>query len=277
MKQKILFSVAAISIVALSGCKPTLPGKAGEAVSQAAADAAIAEMLKDIEDPLVRQHLTKQFQVKAYRTVTDASGRGQVTTTEMVIEGESAKFRTAVSENNKPVSDLIVIGDATYVKDMKDGSWWKQVSKPEEPKDLPAGIQAPSTEEFQEKFAESKTKTSYKSLGTEACGALTCYKYEEITEGQEGKRTFWFDNKDLLLRRDEFAFGEFTTRNEYQYDGVKVNEPSPTKPVPEGRSVYEYLGFGGGATLPADIDPGSYQLPEGFDPSTFAIPSESEE
>jgi hypothetical protein len=267
MNKKSLFSLALLSVFALSGCKPSLPGAPGGAVSQQATDAAIAELLKDISDPLIRQHLTKQFQVKAYRTITDASGRGQISTTEIVVEGESAKFRTAVSEADKPVSDMIVIGDTTYVKDLKDGAWWMQTSQPEEDEALPAEVDVPSADEFKDKFAENKTKTTYTSLGTEVCGALTCYKYEEATEGQEGKRTFWFDNQELLLRREEYAFGEFATKNEYQYDNVRISQPSPTKPVPEGRSVYEYLGFGGGGSvpsLPADFNPADYQIPPDY-------------
>lgn len=267
MNKIVLFSVISFSTIVFSGCN-FLQKSATDTATQLAGQQVIEQMLKDIEDPLVRQHLAAQFQVRSYRTITDSSGRGQTSTTEVQVEGDSAKFRTIITDQGKVFSDMIVIGDTTYVKDLKDGVWWMQTGKPIQTDDAAQSTaqEAPAPDEFQRDFEEKETGTKYTSLGTETCGSLTCYKYREETEGQEGARTFWFDDQKFLLRRDEFTYGEFTTVNTYEYDNVTVNAPSPTKPVPEGKNIYQYLigNTGTGFGLPEDFDPSQYQIPEGY-------------
>jgi hypothetical protein len=78
-------------------------------------------------------------------------------------------------------------------------------------------------------------------LGEESCGTLTCYKYQEGSDADDTTRIFWFDTKDLLLRKEQTGFGEFVSVSEYSYDNINVSAPSPTKPVPEGKSIYDMM------------------------------------
>ncbi len=88
----------------------------------------------------------------------------------------------------------------------------------------------------------TKSNVTYKKLGEEACGGLTCYKYEEKQgSGDQSTRTFWFDTKELLLRKETNGYGEFKSTEEYSYDNLSVSAPSPTKEVPEGKSIYDYM------------------------------------
>lgn len=211
-----------------------------------------------VDDPLVRKHLATQANVTSYRTKTITSGFNRTTTTEVQYSGNDFKYRTIDYEAGKEISHQISIGDTVYVKDYSDNKWWKQTIKPEETseEDKPVDVK----EEY--KQLEVK-KPTYKKLVEEACGNLTCYKYQENISG--AIRVFWFDKSKFLLRKDEITFGGIKGTNEYEYDGISINAPSPTKDVPEGRSIYEYVGTSGTAPAPAPVVPPefNYSVPDG--------------
>lgn len=217
-----------------------------------------------VEDPLVRKHLATQANVTSYRTKTTVSGFSRTTTSEIQYTGTDIKYRTIESEGSKEISHLISIGDTTYVKDYSDNKWWKQTFKPEEIKE----DEKPTDVKEEYKQLEVK-KPIYKKLGEEACGNLTCYKYQETIPGA-GIRTFWFDKSKFLLRKDEFTSGGIKATNEYEYNAISITAPSPTKDVPEGRSVYEYLGAAVPAA-PTNTETTSVPtIPPGFD---YSVPA----
>ena len=238
------------SSLVFGGC--TLAQNVQQKATEQAAKSAIETMLVNIKDDVLRKHLAAQFSKMAYKIVTTSSGKGAETTTmRMEVNGSTAKFRTTSVANGKEMMDYIMIGDTTYVKDQKDGKWWKEVAKKDDKKSPAEDTFKFSPDEMKKQFEEQKEKTVYKSLGKEACGTLMCYKYEEsTTDNPEGKRTFWFDDKQYLLRKEESKFGEFTSTMVYSYDDTAVTAPSPTKDVPEGKSAFEmmYAPAGAGTT-----------------------------
>ncbi len=205
---------------------------------------------KDFEfvtDPLVRKHFVAQANQTSFRTKSLSSGRGEGTmVNEVQMKGDKFNFRTVTEDKNgKEISQMIMMGDTTYVKDYKDNKWWKEVAKPG-PTSTPTNKEVvPTPESFKDELLKKKA-VQYKQLGTEACGpsagGITCYKYQETDpENKEATRIFWFDNSKYLLRKEEMGFGEFKTTSEYSYDNIVINTPSPTKDVPEGKSIYEML------------------------------------
>ena len=214
----------------------------------------------NITDPILRKHFVAQTNVNAVRTVTMSSGKGTKDTTEHQIKGNDFRYRMKEEDGSKEISHQIIIGDTTYLKDYSDNKWWKQTAKPEA-----SPTETPETPEDLKEELAMEDPSLYKNLGTEACGSLTCYKYEQTFKDFPGKRTFWFDNKQYLLRKEESGYGEFTTKVEYSYDGISISAPSPTKDVPEGKSIYDYMYSGSQApsynvptsnpqvTLPPDI------------------------
>ncbi len=197
---------------------------------------------QDIQDKDIRKHLVAQINQPAYRVKSTSSGRGEGYTITEANIGSDFAFRTVEHDGTKEVTDMIIIGDMTYVKDYSDNSWWRQNTKetvPESERYTMPDLEklADPVEEIQKKKAASFTKG-----GQEPCGSLTCFKYEEkMEENPEATRTFWFDTKDYLLRKETFGFGEFLSTNEYSYNAQKITVPSPTKDVPEGQSIYMYL------------------------------------
>src|SRR3972149_7234394 len=198
----------------------------------------------NISDPILRKHFVSQKNVNAVRTVSQSSGKGTKDTTEYQLKGDKFFYRMMEEDGSKETSHMIMIGDTTYLKDYADNKWWKQTSKPEE---VPEGQEPPKPEDLKDELVQ-EDPALYKSLGTEACGDLNCYKYEQTFKDSPGTRTFWFDDKKFLLRKETSGYGEFTNTIEYAYDGINISAPSPTKDVPEGRNIYEYLFSGGGYT-----------------------------
>lgn len=211
--------------------KLPVPGLSGVAMRATEADFA------NIEDPTLRKHFVAQANVNSFRTVSESSGKGTKDTSEYQLKGDSFSYWMKSEDGGKEVSQVVVIGEATYVKDYSDETWWKQTAKAEE---TPQEETPVTPEDLKEAYMK-EDPALYKGLGQEACGDLTCYKYEQTYKDSPGTRTFWFDTKKYLLRKQVSGYGEFSSTVEYSYDGVSISAPSPTKDVPEGKNIYEYL------------------------------------
>jgi len=215
---------------------------------------------KDIDDPLIRKHLAAQINIGKYRIRSTSSGMGDGSEQlmEFMMKGSDVHYRMNQKTSGKDTLDMIVIGDTTYLKDYKDSSWWKQKDKPvEEGKIVADEEEKFKPQDLKEEY--TKPNTTYKSLGEEACGSLTCHKYQELDgSNKEANRTFWFDTKELLLRKEVNGFGEFSATQQYSYDNLNLGAPSPTKNVPEGKSIYDYMAAGmmGSETYPTELESG---------------------
>jgi hypothetical protein len=195
-----------------------------------------------IDDPLIRKHFAAQANQSTFRVTThaDIGTKGSSQVSEMQLVGDDMRFHSWQEIGGKKQGEMIAIGDTTYVKDAKENVWWKQTVKPEEQKEMDSQLEI-KTEDFKEEYTKDR-KMTYKKLGEESCGDLACYKYEEIDpESKEGHRIFWFDTKELLMRKEESGYGEWRGTSVYEYDGISVTAPSPVKEVPAGKSVYDYM------------------------------------
>jgi hypothetical protein len=78
---------------------------------------------------------------------------------------------------------------------------------------------------------------TYKPEGTEACGSMTCFKYEVTDTSQaDATQTVWFDNRQFLVRKWQEAAttdGQTTTTVlEVSYPGhITISKPSPVQVV----------------------------------------------
>ncbi len=219
-----------------------------------------------IEDANVRKHMVAQANKTNYRTKTYSDAAGLTFIMEVQIEGEN--FNTRDTENTPDGSESrhkVQIGNTTYIKDYSDNKWWKQTIAPEELPEEESNNIKPV--DFKEEY--SKPDLKFKDLGKEDCPSaslrLTCFKYEQLTGGPEKmayKRIFWFDDREYLLRKDQITVGEFTNSIEYSYDNIKIVAPSPTKDVPEGKSIYDYY-YGTNTPISSSLQDYSVQ-PESF-------------
>lgn len=199
---------------------------------------------KDIEDPLIRKHLAKQYSQTKMMITSSSDGMDDNSQTTITTDYRSDKdYRMHMVQmmGGKETQNMITIGDTTYLKDPKDGKWWMQKAETLTEQSKWTEVAESFTPEDIQKEVMEKTKVTYKSLGQEACGSLMCHKYEEVSGDDSSSRIFWFDTQDLLLRKEQTGYGEYTTVTEYRYDNINVSAPSPTKEVPQGKSIYDMM------------------------------------
>jgi hypothetical protein len=203
-----------------------------------------------IQDPLLRKFYVAQSNITKIRTklpVGDLPGAVMVYELETTGGISSGKSNGSVwrEQNGKKSSEYMTIGDTTYVKDYSDNKWWTQTKKPE-PVQKDTTQTAPLKQEF-ENLANQPTpdpSTVPQKIGQEPCpniSSLTCYKYSESNTfaGSTSKTIFWFDDKDYLRRKEMQENG--TGWTEYEYDNINIQAPSPTKEVPAGKDISEYM------------------------------------
>jgi hypothetical protein len=90
---------------------------------------------------------------------------------------------------------------------------------------------------------------TYKKIGKEACGNLTCFKYEVVDPSSPGKQTLWFDDKDYQLRRMRIESEGTVSDQVFAYSSVSITAPSPTKDL--GPNQYIVPGQSEPVTMPS--------------------------
>ncbi len=126
--------------------------------------------------------------------------------------------------------NMISIGNTTYTKDYTDGKWLKTTLEPTKSDASATEIK----DEFD--FNVEEDQTTYKKIGKEACGKLTCFKYQVIDPQMaelNSKEYILFDDKDYLLRKTitEGPDNNLAT-SEFDYSKITIIEPSPIKEGP---------------------------------------------
>jgi len=171
---------------------------------------------------------------------------GKKTESTMEIQGTDKSHITS-SVGGKEESNYIAIGSTTYMKDYSDNKWWKLTI---DTKDSSASGKTDWKAEFEKSVNDSTDKTTYKKIGKEACGNLTCLKYQvidpQITDSTE---YIWFDTKNFSLRKTQSETKGVLTETTFTYDGVNITAPSPVKEMTSAADTYQSLlnGQGGGA------------------------------
>lgn len=210
-------------------------------------------------DDQLKQHFVAQVNARSFRVI-QAAGDGSAETIRSEYERTPGGIRAHVTVTGTGTSanEFIYADSRLYVKDPLDNSWWTQQISPDDTDRTGVTLKDPKTEYL------AKQNLQYQSNGEEACGKDTCVKYTETNpQNQLIQRTFWFDKRSRLLRREELSFGGITTLYTYEYDGVRVDTPKETKTIAEGASIFDYVLAAGSAGLTAS---GSAQL----DPSAVA-------
>lgn len=226
----------------------------------------------DVTDPILKKYFVAQANVTAFRSKVNAF-ENVVNYSETKLNGNNFNYRSWEDKNGKISSELISIGNTTYVKDYSDNKWWKQTIKPTEVKENKQTSESKPVD-FKDEYTKDQ-KLVYKSLGEETCPNvpnLTCYKYEQ----SDTQSTIWFDKNEYLLRREASGIGNEKMIVDFEYDNISVSVPSPTKDVPEGKNIYEYLNsnISGFSQPPIQIpEQNTNVVPE--IPSTQEIPQDS--
>jgi outer membrane lipoprotein-sorting protein len=147
------------------------------------------------------------------------------TTNTTVVQVAGDRNRTKI--NAELTQETISIGNTLYTKDSERNMWYKQTS-------------AESSSFFNfdaSKIGNSdeiKGKPTYKKVGKEKCGALTCFKYQVSSPTDRNTKFFlWFDDKDYQLRKQTIESPEAKSTVTFNYDKVTIEEPSPYEELDE--------------------------------------------
>ncbi len=194
------------------------------------------DLCKYVNRTIGADYFGKSMAIKG--TTKDKSGKA---VSEMMMESEGQdKSHVVVSQDGKEITNTITIGKTTYIKDSKDGKWWKQTV--EEPK-TPDAQKAESTfdpKKLKDEFSQKEDKTTFKKIGKESCGSLTCFKYQIVNpDSTDVTEYVYFDDQEYILRKMVTVTkdGE-TSETTFEFGTAKVSEPSPTKDVPKGENIY---------------------------------------
>lgn len=154
----------------------------------------------------------------------------------MVIKSDGANSHSTITASDGPQSEVIILDGASYIKNSEDGTWMKFGD---------AGSATPVedyTPEINFEEEASKDTFSVTRVGEEACGELTCLKYQLVDTTTPDTETFvWFDTEDFKARRMTTKNAEGLSELTFSYEAVTITEPSPIVEAPnyEGMSAEE--------------------------------------
>jgi hypothetical protein len=231
----IIVAVVVLAAIGAVGYRITQNSDSVTKNASPAVKAAISACEKTLKDKdLCKFTGNYDIERQAYKMVITSSGKDGKSTATMSSDGKgNTSFSTSAAEGS---FDTVSVNNITYMKDATDGKWWKYpASDTTAPKnDNP--VSDLKIKKSDDKLA--KDTYSYKKLGKEKCGKLTCLKYQ-IIDSTRPKATdyIWFDTKDYRMQRYSSTEGAETTDMVITYTNVKINVPSPTKDFSAGPSA----------------------------------------
>ena len=217
-----------VVIAAIGGVGYYVMNKNKKTDSTAAVNAA-AKQAAAIECKTVDKDVCKFFsnwKLATSYTINSTSsspGDGTSTSTYVIAGGNSH-----ITLKGTTSYEVIAIGDTTTYTKAADGTWWKQTIKPADAANYKPDTSTTFSDDAKDDAGQPIT---YKLIGKEACGNLTCFKYQVVDPSNTtGKEYIWFDTKDYQLRRerDENNDGS-ATDSTFSYAKATVSAPSSSK------------------------------------------------
>jgi hypothetical protein len=255
----VLAVVGGAGYVVLSKNKDKISDASTKLIDTAASKQLNSACIKEIDDKDFCRFASNWSLATNYTTVITTKGADG--TNVMKLETESSdKTSMTTTTDGKETAAYITIGKTSYTKDYTDNKWTKYTSTDTDSSadtDVKSEIKI---DDFTDSDTSTVAKTEYKKIGKEACGNLTCFKYQIIDpDDQMNTQFIWFDDEDYLLRKYTGNTIDETFEMVLSYTKVTVKEPSPVKEAPnyEGMSPEELQTQFEGAqadyeTLPAE-------------------------
>ena len=241
--------IAAVVVLAVVGIAGWMVAKnSGNPPANANTDA-VREALKNAKCDSKDTDVCKFFaswKATRYFTANTTTTVGKTTNTS-TLKVDGKNYHSKI--NSQLAIETIVIGNASYTKDIKENTWYKQE------------LVEQSTTGF--RFDESELKSdggkfTYKKIGKENCGELTCFKYEVINAEDRGlKQYIWFDDQDYQLRKQTTEQKETfaKTSTTFSYNKVTISEPSPFTELRKGEMYIPGQGVINPSSIPgANMD-----------------------
>lgn len=217
--------------------KDSNTGANQSAEDKAAASAMLAACEKEVGDDDFCKYASNMGSLYSYQesftAVTTGSFGGMETTSTMKSDGKGNMH--TISTTSQGVAESISLNNVTYTKASGQNFWYR----------IPSDTTTSSDDEEEDApsydFDSSEStgpKTIYKNLGKEACGNLTCIKYQTYSEDTPNNTwTVWFDDKEFKTRKMEMIGEGYTSTTVYTYEPVTITEPSPVQDMPDYSSM----------------------------------------
>lgn len=192
-----------------------------------------AECKKEIDDKDFCKFASNWSFGGEYKITMSTSGGSEVGSFVSEVDGENSS--TVVTSADGEESRFIYLEGASYVYDPSNSVWMKYPAAAESVESL--------AEDFSDNFDFDNTdvpeaeRQTYESQGKEACGNLTCFKYQIKDPANPAFESFiWFDDDEYKMRRFMTSENGATTDATIEYVGVTISEPSPVQEYsqPEG-------------------------------------------
>ena len=154
---------------------------------------------------------------------------GQELTTTLEVESPD-RMRSVTTELVAERQAYVQLDTTSYVKDYADGIWATYTDP----------TYTPETNSIVYDFSSATSedtvlfRDNYLYVGSEACGSLTCLKYQvKDSERPNATAFLWFDNQSYLIQRYQSLDGTSQVETRYVYQPVTITAPSPVKTVSE--------------------------------------------
>jgi len=185
-----------------------------------------AELCKYINKGMAQDMSKLNYTIKT--ASTDSEGKKSNSEMKMDNKGNT---QIVSSEKGKETSNIIVMGNITYMKDFTDNKWFKMENESEDGQEMG---DMPNMESIKEEFEKQQENIEYKKIGKEACGTLTCFKYQIIDPTlTDTTQYIYFDDREYLMRKmkTEDQSG-YSYEMIFEYGPVTITAPSPVKEMP---------------------------------------------
>jgi outer membrane lipoprotein-sorting protein len=175
------------------------------------------------------------YKVQKNYSINAAAKVGDSITTITIQSNGNDKFHLKSENGDTYTYEFIGDGNAIYIR-ASDGVWWKSTDE-SLVKKMKANANRADLPEPGSDAAKSSGIT-YKKVGTEKCGNLTCSKYQ-VNDPQNGddKSYVWIDTTDYQLRRTTNQTADVNYEAIYSYGNVTINPPSNTQSLPNGKTI----------------------------------------
>lgn len=183
-----------------------------------------ADCLKVINDNDLCKFAVK-YNPKASFVATDNATTSQGSSV-MTLKVSGNDSSISISQNGSETSSFVSLNNATYIKDESTNVWTKYTSSSTTPTESnPTG-----NIKFSSSDLTDNNTLSYKAMGKEACGNLTCFKYQVVDKSNPSDTQYlWFDTKDYMMRRWSLKNSDGTNDLTFSYQSVNIAAPSPSQ------------------------------------------------
>ena len=221
----IIFVVAVIAAIGFIGWQIMQKNKTSNpASSSPVAKATDTACLKVYNDKTLcnAEAASVNFDKLAY-TAIDTSVDAQGQTSKITMSNDGKGDTSMTMEGGSQAFSSIQIGSTSYTKSPGSTSWTKYTSAP---------TTTNPSKDLKTQFSDTNTPAAkliqYKDLGKDACGNVTCVKYQVVDPATPGTNYVWFSTKDYSLMRWYGKSADGSTNDfAITYGAVKITAPSP--------------------------------------------------